>query len=78
MQPRQTIVVLMDNAAGRDALRGMRRINLDVFGTRIFIEVLYTKFGISDADHAWQAILNIIPTAGSKDEDDPVFVRRAI
>jgi predicted nucleic acid-binding protein len=78
MQPRQTIVVLMDDADGRDALRGMRRINLDIFGTRVFIEALYTKFGISDAEHAWQAILNVIPTAGNKDEDDPVLVRRVI
>jgi hypothetical protein len=78
MQPRQTIVVLMDDADGRDALRGMRRINRDVFGTRVFIEALYTKFGISDAEHAWQAILNVIPTDGNKDEVDPVFVRRAI
>jgi predicted nucleic acid-binding protein len=78
MQPRQTIVVLMDDADGRDALRGMRRINLDVFGTRVFIEALYTKFGIADAEHAWQAILNVIPTAGNSDEDDPVLVRRVI
>jgi hypothetical protein len=56
----------------------MRRINLDVFGTRVFIEALHTKFGISDAEHAWQEILKVIPTAGSNDEDDPVLVRRVI
>ncbi|MGY4284882.1 hypothetical protein ACVWXO_004102 [Bradyrhizobium sp. LM2.7] len=39
-------------ADGRDALRGMRRINLDVAGTRVFIEALHTKFGIADAGAA--------------------------
>jgi predicted nucleic acid-binding protein len=78
LQPRQTIVVLMDDADGRDALRGMRRINLDVFGTRVLIEALHTQFGIADAEHAWQAILNVIPTAGNTDEDDPFFVRRVL
>ncbi|WMT79705.1 hypothetical protein [Bradyrhizobium sp. Ash2021] len=78
IQPRQTIVVLMDDADGRDALRGMRRINLDVFGTRVFIEAMDTSFGIAEAAHAWQAILKVIPTAGSKEDDDPLLVRRAI
>jgi hypothetical protein len=30
-----------------------RLANFDVFGARAFIEALYTKFGISAAEHAW-------------------------
>lgn len=78
VQPRQTIVVLMDESDGRDALKGMRRINLDVFGTRAFVEALYTHFGIAEAEHAWQAILKVITVDESKDDDDPFIVRRAI
>ncbi len=78
IQSRQTIVVLMDDADGRDAVRGMRRINLDVFGTRAFIEALYTNFNIIDAEHAWHAILKAIPTAAVGEDDDPVLIRRMI
>ncbi len=78
VQPRQTIIVLMDDTDGRDALRGMRRINLDVFGTRTFIEALCTHFGIIEAEHAWQAILNVIALDEPKDEDDPFLVRRVL
>lgn len=76
--PRQTIIVLMDESDGRDALKGMRRINLDVFGTRAFVEALYAHFGIAEAEHAWQAILKVITADESKDDDDPFIVRRAI
>lgn len=78
VQPRQTIIVLMDESDGRDALKGMRRINLDVFGTRAFVEALYVHFGIAEAEHAWQAILKVITVDESKDDDDPFIVRRAI
>ena len=78
VQPRQTIVVLMDESDGRDALKGMRRINLDVFGTRAFVEALHMHFGIAEAEHAWQAILKVIAVDDSKDDDDRFVVRRAI
>jgi hypothetical protein len=78
VQPQQTIVVLMDETDGRDALRGMRRINLDVCGTRAFIEALHAHFGIAEAEHAWQAILKVITVDEPKDDDDPFLVRRAI
>ena len=71
----ETIVVLMDDRDGRDLLRAQRRINLDVFGTRVFIDALYESFGISEAAHAWETIARIIPTA---DPGEPQFYVRRV
>lgn len=52
VQPQQTILVLIDESDGRDALKGMRRINLDVFGTRALLEPLRLHFGIVEPSTA--------------------------
>lgn len=75
--PDETIVVLMDDGDGRDMLRGLRRINLDVFGTRVFIDALHESFGIAEAATAWGAVLGVIPTADPGEEVDPFYIRRA-
>lgn len=72
----KTVVVLMDDADGRETLKGVRRIKLDVFSTRAFIEALHARFGIAEAEHAWQAILDVVPAGTPKDdeeEDRPVL-----
>lgn len=76
IKPDETIVVLMDDGDGRDMLRGLRRINLDVFGTRVFIDALHESFGIAEAATAWQALLRVIPTADPGEEADPFYIRK--
>lgn len=76
IKPDETIIVLMDDGDGRDMLRGLRRVNLDVFGTRVFIDALHESFGIADAATAWQALLRVIPTADPGEEVDPFYVRK--
>jgi predicted nucleic acid-binding protein len=77
IRPDETIIVLMDDRNGRDLLRAQRRINLDVFGTRVFIEALHESFGIKEAATAWQTILRVLPVADPGEVEGQFYVRRA-
>jgi hypothetical protein len=71
----ETVIVLMDERAGRAAVRAMP-LNIDLMGTQTFIAWMAEDFGVREAETAWAALEMILGKELDPGEsDDPVYIR---
>ncbi len=71
----ETVIVLMDDRAGRAAVRAMP-LNIDLMGTQTFIAWMAEDFGVREAETAWAALEMILGEEVDPGEsDDPVYIR---
>lgn len=73
----RTVFVLMDDRAGRAAVRALGAANIDLMGTAAYLRVVEEKYGAVRAGEAWLAIAAV---ANERLDHgvlgDPVLIRR--
>jgi hypothetical protein len=70
-----SVIVVMDDRDGRSVVQALR-MNVDLMGTRVFVELIAKDFHIKEAETCWFTLKAILgKELDDGDEDDPVYVR---
>ena len=73
----ESVIVVMDDRDGRTAVQALR-MNIDLMGTRVFVELIAKDFNVKEAETCWFTLKAILGRElDDGDEYDPVYVRGA-